>query len=111
MDDASDTTMIAPRPGRANSISAEIDKILQFCRLTPGEAKTLRGRVIHYASTCAGRIGKGILYFINRQASWDKASRSEEIKFNLLFLKELLTIEAPRIVPLAPVGPRRARVY
>ena len=111
MDDASDAMMVAPKPGRAKAISEEIDKILQLCKLTPGDAKSIRGRIIHYASTCSGRLGKGILFFINQQASADKAAWSEEIRFNLLFLQQLLTIEAPRIIPLAPVRPRRTRVW
>ena len=79
--------------------------------MTPGEAKSFRGRIIHYASTCTGRLGKGILFFIDEQASMNDPLWNHQIEFNLLFLEEILAVEAPRIIPLAPVRTRKARIW
>ena len=109
--DLIDSMMIAAKPGRQDSIREFIMKALAHTKLTPGDAKTLRGRIIHYSSTCAGRVGKGILHFVNEQASMEKASWSEGLMFNLLFLIELLALDIPRIISLSPVRSKQVRVW
>ena len=106
-----DAMMVAPKPGRSQSINALIVKALAEMKLTPGDAKTLRGKIIHYASACAGRVAKGILHFINEQAMAQRSEWSEGLMFNLLFLQQLLTLTIPRIIPLNPVHAKRARIW
>lgn len=77
--------MLAPKEGRRESIAKDISETLVNTRLSPGDAKTLAGRFIHYASTCAGRVGKGILHFVSEQASEEGPRWSEGLRFNLLF--------------------------
>ena len=106
-----DFMKIAPKPGRRESIREFIMEILSVAKLTPGDAKTLRGRIIHYSSTCAGRVGKGILYYVNEQASMRFAEWSEGLKFNLLYLLELLLLDILRIISKTPNKNKQARIW
>ena len=106
-----DSMKIYSKPGRKKAINDFITEVLLAAKLTPGDAKTLRGRIIHYSSTCAGRVGKGILHFVNEQASMNSATWSEGLMFNLLFLQELLTLDIPRIISLAPIKPKQVRIW
>ena len=90
-----DSMMITPKPGRSKSADDFIAKALASFKLAPGDAETLEGRMIHYASTCAGRVGKGILHSINEQAAADKSEWSEGLLFNLLSLQQLLSRDIP----------------
>ena len=106
-----DIMMVAPKPGRKEAIQEFVNEAIKHKCLHPGEAKTLRGRMIHYASTCAGRVGKGILHFINEQASSSPPGWSEGLHFNLLFLLEILQLDIPRKIPLSISQRKKVRVW
>ena len=106
-----DTMIVAPKPGRKESLSEFIKTSLQRKVLSPGEAKTLRGKIIHYASTCAGRLGKGILHFVNEQASAEHPKWCEGLEFNLWFLLELLKLDIPRSISLRTESLKRVRIW
>ena len=101
--------LIEPKPGRAGEIVESIQQILQSRKMTSGEAKTIRGRLMHLASTTAGRMGKGVLHHINQRADGLNQEWSLELQLNLEFVTQLLQMLAPRRINLhrqAAVGPR-----
>ena len=106
-----DHIRLAPKPGRKEAIKKFVAASLSERRLTPGEAKTLRGKMIHYASTCQGRVGKGVMHHINEQAQKEAADWCEGLEFNLLFMDELLTMDIPRTIPLSPDKIKKVRLW
>ena len=97
------------KPGRANAIANVIHEAKAIRRLPPGEAKSLRGKMIHYANTCPGRVGKGILYYLNLQALGQSSEFNDGLDFNMDFLLELLALAESRRIPIMRsrvVGPR-----
>ena len=101
-----DTLVLMPKEGRVDAIKASIAKHRQEKKLESGDAKTLRGRIVHYAGTCAGRVGKGILHFVNLRAEEASPSWSQELDFNLEFLEIILSLEMHRSISILR-GPRR----
>ena len=106
-----DVIMVRAKEGRRESLAEEMRAIMSRGRLTPGEAKSIRGKLIHYANACAGRVGKGILHHINECAKADSPQWSTELGFNLEFVLELLALNMPRRIPLSPTSLKKARVW
>ena len=92
--------MLRPKEGRVDSIRALISRHRQECKLNSGDAKTLRGRIIHHAGTCAGRVGKGILHYVNERAAGSSPSWSEELHFNLEFLDIIFSFGIHRSISI-----------
>ena len=106
-----DTMMLKPKEGRVDSIRALISRHRQECKLESGDAKTLRGRIIHHAGTCAGRVGKGILHYVNQRAAELSQLWSEELKFNLEFLDIILSLEIHRSISIIRGRKRGLRLW
>jgi len=92
--------VVAPKEGRAEAIAESVKTHLDTSKLSEGDAKTLRGRIIHFAGTCAGRVGKGILHHVNARACGVGAEWSKELDDNLHFVLELLKLKIPRQISL-----------
>jgi hypothetical protein len=56
-----DVVMVCAKAGKREMLINENTAVRSWMQLTPGEAKTIRGTIIHYADACAGRLGKGVL--------------------------------------------------
>jgi hypothetical protein len=101
-----DCVVLRPKEGRVEEILKSIKSHKEQRRLSSGEAKTLRGRIINYANTCAGRVGKGILHYVNERAAEVSPLWSEDLSFNLDFLQIILELKIHRAVSIVR-GPRR----
>ena len=85
--DAEDLVVLQAKELRIEAVSVQLAKIKANKRLTVGEAKSVRGRVLHLASTSAGRVGKGILYHVGLRADEKSNLWSEGLAFNIEFLE------------------------
>ena len=106
-----DDMILGPKEGRTEAIGEMVQDFLSKCKLTQGDAKTLRGRLLHLATTCAGRMGKGVLYHINQRAEGRSAEWSQQLKHNLEFVGQLLKMVRPRRVTLLRGMNRGPRVW
>ena len=103
--------IIGPKEGRVEAIAETVKELLKGRKLTQGDAKTLRGRLLHLASTCAGRMGKGVLYHISQRAEGGNEEWSEGLEHNLVFVWQLLQLLKPRRIDLHMGTARGPRVW
>ena len=94
-----DTIVLKPKDGRAQAIEDEIIAHQKRRRLESGDAKKLRGRVIHLATTCAGKVGKGVLNHINDRAEGKTPPWHEDLDLNLSFLKRITQMVREEKIP------------
>ena len=95
-----DTVVLTAKKGRALAIDDSINTIKINRKLPCGDAKSLVGRVIHYATTCAGRVGKGILCHINDRAADNTPEWYQDLSFNLDFVQILTRMNIPRHISI-----------
>ena len=106
-----DTMMLRPKEGRVDSIRALVRHHRQERSLRSGDAKTLRSRIIHHAGTCAGRVGKGILHYVNERAAGSSPLWSEELDFNLEFLDIIMALKIHRSISIVRGRKRGLRLW
>ena len=109
--DEDDAVQLRPKEGRAATIEASVDEAIRDEALQEGAAKTLNGKMLHFAATSAGRFGKGILYHVADRAAGTTPVWYENLLFNLVFIKYLLGHNIPRTITLRPDSSAGVRLW
>ncbi|CAE7488397.1 unnamed protein product [Symbiodinium sp. CCMP2592] len=100
------------KPGLRETLSEEIDEILQKGLLTPGEAAKLRGKFTWAASAMFGRCGRGGQHaLIQRQYHDDSYEIGPELRAALEFLQALVQTVQPRNICLNLSTPAPIIIY
>ena len=107
-DGQTDVLALRPKPGRLEEIISQIKSILTRGTLQPGEAASLRGRLLHIAGVFTSRLGRSHLYAFDSVK--DDCNISDELRYCLLFALELFSLQPWRDVSIAGAPARHAVV-
>ena len=107
-DGQTEVLALRPKPGRLEEIIATIRTILTRGTLRPGEAASLRGRLLHIAGVFKSRLGRSHLYAFDTVS--DDHSISDELRHCLMFALELFALNPWRDVSIAGTQNRHAIV-
>ena len=81
---------LKPKPEFVETVSRSIADALASGILVPGDAASLRGKLIHLSKTTAGRSGRGQTFAFQEHIAGYNTTISKQLKLNLEFHAALL---------------------
>ena len=111
-DIANDMITLKPTREKEDAMSADIRVFLANMRMSRGEAASLRGRILSWASYIAGRLAFGCLGALDHQADTDHSDEKFpwELEQCLNMILAIIELRMYRTLPLITSRPT-ARVY
>ena len=109
---SSETVIISAKPERVVSVKESILAILKKKICEAGEASTLRGRLVHLASTKPGRTGRGMWATLHQAASGTLVGKwSQTLELELFFILYLLDLPHERRYSICRVQRHKCRIW
>ena len=107
-----EVVIIRAKPERVEAIKESIIGLLSKRSCDTGEAATLRGRMVHLASTKPGRTGKGMWATLHTFASGLASEKwSDTLELELYFMLALLELPHERKYNICRIQRHRCRIW
>jgi hypothetical protein len=102
---------IKPKPQWLANLVEFMQTTIQANKLTLGEARSLQGKLIHLASACEGRIGRGQVHGFKDFIALNSVVLSKELRANILFHLSLIELRPWRSIRLTNSTERPVVIY